>query len=79
VDGAVAACTSIALTAVLGATRVFVVTYGFACAQNAVSPCASGRAMHAITLLGAGQLRRDFEHYSSSLTLRIAPPMCPLS
>jgi NTE family protein len=79
VDGAVAGCTPIAVAAALGATRVIVLPCGFACAQNVVSRRALGRAMHAITLLGAGQLRRDFEHYSRSLVMRIAPPLCPLS
>jgi NTE family protein len=52
---------------------------GFACAANAVSRRALGRAMHAITLLGARELRRDFEHYSTTLPMHIAPPICPLS
>lgn len=79
VDGAVAACTPISVAAALGATRVIVLPCGFACAQNAVSNNALGRAMHAVTLLGARQLRRDFEHYSHSMAMRIAPPLCPLS
>ena len=78
VDGAVAGCTPISVAAKLGATRIFVLPCGFACAQNKVSNHAIGRAMHAITLLGARQLRRDFEHYSNSHIMRIAPPLCPL-
>ena len=79
VDGAVAACTPIAVAAALGATRIIVLPCGFACALSPVSNRAIGRAMHAITLLGAGQLRHDFEHYAKSLVMRIAPPICPLS
>jgi len=79
VDGAVAACTPISVAAAIGATRVIVLPCGFACAQNSVSMHALGRAMHAVTLLGARQLRRDFEHYSNSIVMRIAPPLCPLS
>ena len=78
VDGAVASCSPISIAAGLGATRVIVLPCGFACAQNVVSGRALGRAMHAITLLGAGQLRRDFEHYSRSVVMRIAPPLCPM-
>ena len=78
VDGAVAASTPISVASTLGATRVIVFPCGFACAQNTVSRRALGRAMHAITLMGARQLRLDFEHFSSRMTLRIAPPMCPL-
>jgi NTE family protein len=79
VDGAVAACAPISVAASLGATRVIVLPCGFACALNAVSKRAFGRAMHAITLLGARELRRDHQHYSSLLDMRIAPPICPLS
>jgi NTE family protein len=79
VDGVVATCTPISIAASLGATRVFVLPCGFACAHNRVPRHALGRAMHAITLLGARQLRHDFEHYSRSLIMRIAPPLCPLS
>ncbi len=79
VDGAVASCTPISVAAALGATQVIVLPCGFACAHNTISKRALGRAMHAITLLGARELRRDYEHYSSSLVMRIAPPICPLS
>ena len=79
VDGAVATSTPISVAAVKGATRIFVLPCGFACAQKKVSKGAIGRAVHAISLLGARQLRRDFELYSSSHVMRIAPPLCPLS
>ncbi len=78
IDGAVTAGTPISVAAAYGATRVIVLPCGFACAQASVSKWALGRAMHAITLLGASQLRRDYEHYSASLNLRIAPPLCPM-
>jgi NTE family protein len=79
VDGAVAACTPISVAAALGATKIIVFPCGFACALNNVSKRAIGRAMHAITLLGAAQLRHDYEYYSKSVVMRIAPPICPLS
>ncbi len=79
VDGAVAACTPIAVAARLGATRIIVLPCGFACAENPVSKRALGRALHAVTLLGVRELRRDYEHYSESRRLHIAPPICPLS
>jgi NTE family protein len=34
--------------------------------------------MHAITLMGARQLLRDFEHLSQSIIVSVAPPVCPL-
>ena len=67
VDGAVASCTPISVAVAAGATRVFLLPCGFACAQKKISSWAIGRATHAISLLGARQLRRDFEHYSASL------------
>jgi NTE family protein len=79
VDGAVAAVTPISVAVARGATRIIVLPCGFACAQKAVSRGALGRAMHAISLLGAGQLRRDFEHYSTSRRIHVAPPLCPMS
>lgn len=34
--------------------------------------------MHAITLLGARQLRQDYERYADLVLLRLVPPLCPL-
>ena len=79
VDGAVAARSPISVAAALGAQRLIVLPCGFACAGASVSASALGRAMHAITLLGAGQLRRDFEHYHGSVDIHVVPPLCPLS
>ena len=79
VDGAVSASTPISVAVGLGATRVIVLPCGFACARNTISKRPWGRAMHAITLMGARQLRRDFEHFSKSIIVNIAPPICPLN
>jgi NTE family protein len=79
IDGAVSCNTPISVAASQGATRIIVLPCGFACAQKTVSRWALGRAMHAITLLGANQLRRDFEQYSKTCVVRIAPPLCPMS
>jgi NTE family protein len=78
VDGAVASGTPIATAVRLGAQRLFVLPCGFTCVDNAVPRHAVGRAMHAITLLGARQLRQDFNHYAERVTLRLVPPLCPL-
>jgi NTE family protein len=78
VDGVVAAGTPIATAVRLGARRIVVLPCGFACAAKTVSRGALGRAMHAITLLGARQLRQDFEHYSGSVAIQVVPPLCPL-
>lgn len=78
VDGAVSANTPISVAVQLGATRVIVLPCGFACATNTLPKHPWGRAMHAITLMGARQLSRDFEHYSKSIIVSITPPVCPL-
>ncbi len=78
VDGVIAAGTPIATAVRLGATRLIVLPCGFTCVGRAVPRHAVGRAMHAITLLGARQLRQDFEHYAGRVSLRIVPPLCPL-
>ncbi len=79
VDGVVATRSAIAVACQLGARRLIVLPCGFACAGKAVSAGALGRAMHAITLLGARQLRHDYEHYSASARIYVVPPLCPLA
>ncbi len=79
VDGAIASETPIAVAARLGASRVIVLPCGFACVGTAVPRHALGRAMHAVTLLGARQLRLDYERHAAQLELRIVPPLCPLN
>lgn len=78
VDGAVASRTPLAIAQRLGANRIVVLPCGFACAAAQVSSNALGRAMHAINLLGARQLRQDFEHYAALVPIHIVPPLCPL-
>jgi NTE family protein len=79
VDGVVATGTPIATAVRLGATRLIVMPCGFTCVGKAVPKHPIGRAMHAITLLGARQLRQDFAHYADRVQLRLVPPLCPLA
>ena len=78
VDGAVAANTPIATAVRLGANRLVVLPAGFACALPRPPTRALGRAMHAITLLGARQLRHDFERYGATAAIHVVPPLCPV-
>ena len=78
VDGAIAANTPIATAVRLGATRIIVLPAGFACALARPPARALGRAMHAITLLGARQLRSDFDRYAPSIEIHVVPPLCPV-
>ncbi len=79
IDGVVAAGTPIATAVRLGATRLTVLPCGFTCVQAGIPRHPIGRAMHAITLLGARQLRNDFTHYADRAQLCFIPPLCPLS
>jgi len=79
VDGAVAASSPVSVALSLGATRVIVLPCGFTCVGTDVAKHALGRAMHAITLVFARQLRFDFDRHSNVLQMHIVPPLCPLS
>jgi NTE family protein len=79
VDGVVASGTPIKTAIRLGATRITVVPCGFACSNAVIPNHALGRAMHAITLLGARQLKSDFALYTERAQICIVPPLCPLS
>jgi len=75
IDGVVAAGTPIAAARRLGATRVIVLPCAFACADKKVSRRALGRAIHAMTLLGARQLRQDFERYQDLMAICVVPQL----
>lgn len=79
VDGVVATGTPISTAVALGSTHLTIVPCGFTCVQSAVPRHAIGRAMHAITLLGARQLRTDSSQYAERAQLRLVPPLCPLA
>jgi NTE family protein len=79
VDGVVATGTPIATAVRLGATRLFVLPCGFTCVEKAVPRHPIGRAMHAIALLGARQLRQDFAYHKERARLHLVPPLCPLA
>jgi NTE family protein len=78
VDGALAANTPIATAVHLGAERLIVLPAGFACALPRPPTRPLARAMHAITLLGARQLRHDFDRYGRTTPTYVVPPLCPV-
>jgi NTE family protein len=79
IDGAVAGGTPIGTALKLGASSVVVLPCGFACAAQVIPRRALGRAMHAMTLMSARQLRQDFERYAESAAIHVVPPLCPQS
>jgi NTE family protein len=79
VDGGVANNTPVSVAIALGATRIFVLPAGFACALHRPPGNAIAQAMHALTLVIARQLVRDLEFYSSRAEIFVVPPLCPLN
>jgi NTE family protein len=77
-DGAVAASTPISLAAELGASRIIVLPTGYACALAEPPRGAVAKALHAITLMIAWQLRHDLERLPASIDVHLAPTLCPL-
>jgi len=80
VDGGVANNAPVSVAVALGAKRVIVLPTGFACAAGPAPRGAIARAMHALSMLVAGQLTRDAEHWAySHIELHIVPSLCPLT
>jgi len=48
-------------------------------ARGGMSRRALGRAIHAMTLLSARQLRQDFERYQDVMAICVVPPLCPIA
>ena len=79
VDGGVANNAPISHALELGATAVYVLATGFACAAGATPRSALGVAFHSLTLLIQRRLREDVERHAGTLDLRVMPPLCPLA
>jgi NTE family protein len=77
-DGAIANNTAIVAAANLGASRVVVLPTGYSCALKEPPKGAIAKALHAINLLIAGQLIRDFERLADEVDVHIVPTICPL-
>lgn len=78
VDGAVANNVPIAHAVDRGATKIYVLPTGYACALTRAPRRALGVALQALTLLLAQGLARDVERYESDVELVVLPPLCPL-
>ena len=78
-DGAVAANTPLELAVKLGASRIFVLPTGYACALERPPSGTVARGLHAITLLIAWQLIRDLERLPKEIDVHLAPALCPLN
>ena len=78
VDGAVANNVPIAHAVDHGATKIYVLPTGYACALTHSPRSALGVALQALTLLLAQGLARDVERYERDVELVVLPPLCPL-
>jgi NTE family protein len=78
-DGGVANNTPISHAIELGATRIYVLPTGHACALDEPPGGALAMALHAISLLTQRRLIDDIERHRGSAKLIVLPPPCPLS
>ena len=79
VDGGVASHTGVTEAVDLGATLIYVLPTGTPCALPAPPRSAVGVAMHALTLLIEQRLAREMAGLAGAATLKVVPPLCPLS
>jgi len=77
-DGAIASNTPVSTAMALGARRLIVLPTGFACDPDRAPSGALASALHAITLLTAGQLVAELERIKPPTEYHILPTACPL-
>lgn len=78
-DGGVANNTPISHAVELGATEIYVLPTGHACALDEPPPSALGMALHAVSLLTQRRLIDDIERHRGEVKLVVLPPPCPLA
>lgn len=78
VDGGIVSNTPIKLARDLGADRLIILPTGHACALKAPPSGAISSALHALTLLVAGQIVHELETLDNSCEFHVVPSLCPL-
>jgi NTE family protein len=78
-DGGVVNNTPISVAVEQGADVVYVLPTGYACALPSPPRSALGMAMHAVTVAIQQRLVTDVRAMQDRVTLRVAPPLCPVS
>jgi NTE family protein len=78
IDGGVAHHTGVVAALELGATSIYVLPTGAACALPAPPSSALGTGLHALTLLIEQRLARDIAACAEAATIKVLPPLCPL-
>lgn len=79
VDGGVAPHAGVAQALDLGATTVYVLPAGAACALDRPPRSAIGVALHALSLLIQQRLEHELAVFGDVATIKVLPPLCPLS
>ncbi|HEX6840085.1 MAG TPA: patatin-like phospholipase family protein, partial [Stellaceae bacterium] len=77
--GAVAANTPVRLAVELGASRVIILSTGYACALKEPPRRAIAKALHAITLMINWQLIYELERMPEDVEVHLVPTLCPLA
>ncbi len=78
VDGGVVNNCPISHALALGATQVWVLPCGYACALDKAPRGALATALQAITLLVQQRLHVDLAQYTGRFDLRVVPTLCPV-
>ena len=78
-DGAVAANTPVRLAVELGASRIIILSTGYACALKEPPRRAIAKALHAITLMINWQLIYELERMPEDVEVHLVPTLCPLA
>ena len=78
-DGGVVENTPIGHAVGPGATTVWVLPPGVACAIEKVPESALATALHAIMLAIGQRISFDIERYETRVDLKVVPPLCPLA
>ena len=78
-DGGLADNAPISKAVALGATRVFVLPTGYACALTEPPGSVLGHALHALTLLIERRLILDVARYADVVEVAVLPPLCPMT
>ena len=79
IDGGVSANAPITQAVALGATTVYVLPTGYACALASPPPTVIGMALHSLSILLEQQLISDVARNQGSAEIHVMPPLCPLS
>jgi len=77
-DGGVVNNAPISHAFALGATQIWVLATGYACALDKPPTSALAMALHAVALTIHQRLAHDVERYDGHCDLRVIPPLCPI-